>query len=141
MNFFSATELVGINCSDLNAAIAWHKSALDDITKKNLNEAQLMSYIRELNGGNIPNMGTNPTRSAIIQQLLDTAATNMSYYNEHFWLVTKHILKRNADKITMYVDIMSLKQVRDAIQSCFLTATNVPDDLSVEDQLGIVVCP
>ena len=101
MNLFSVTEMVGINCSDLNAAIAWHKSASDEITKQNVNEAQLMTYIRELNGGNLPNMGTNPTRSATIQQLLDIAATHMSYYDEHYWLVAKYILKRNADKITI----------------------------------------
>ena len=113
----------------------------DEIEKHNVNEAQLKTYIRELNGGNIPNMGTNPTRSEIIQQLLDIAATSMSYYGEHYWLVAKNVLKRKTDKLTMHVDIMTLKQVRAAIQSCFLTATNVPDDLSLEDKLSIVVCP
>ena len=76
---------------DLNAAVAWHKSASDEIAKHNVNEAQPKTYIRELNGGNIPNMGTNPTRSEIIQQLMGIAATNMSY-DEHYWLVAKNVL-------------------------------------------------
>ena len=94
MNLFSVTEMVGINCTELNAAIAWHKYKSTEIEKFNVNDAQLKVYILELNGGIIPNLGNNPTRSDIIQQVLDIAATSMSYYDEHFWLVAKHVLKR-----------------------------------------------
>jgi hypothetical protein len=139
MNPFS--EIVGINCLDLNAVITWHKSKMEEFQKFEITDAQLMIYLRELNGGIVPNLGKNPSRSDIIKLSLDSAASGMSFYDEHYCWVAKQVIKHDVDRITMHVDTPTLNRFSNNVQSLFFAAANVPDSLSLEDKIAITVCP
>ena len=69
-----------------------------------------------------------------------TAGLGMSHYDEHEWWVAKQVIKYDSDKLNMPVDIESLKPCGTAFQSMFLTAAQVPDSISLEHRLAIVVC-
>ena len=129
MNFFP--EILSVNCGDLNAVLTWHKSKLEEIEKFELTNAQLIIYLRELNGGIVPNLGKNPSRSEIIKSLLDSAATGMSHYDEHHWWVAKQVIRHDADRFIMQVDTPTLARFSENLQAIFFAAANVPDSLSV----------
>ena len=93
--------------------------------------AQLKIYLGELNGGTVPNLDKDPSRSDINKVLLDSAATGISFYDEHFWWVAKQVMKHDADRIIMHVDIPTLNRFSANAQSLFLAAANVPESLSL----------
>ena len=103
--------------------------------------AQLKIYLGELNGGTVPNLDKDPSRSDINKVLLDSAATGISFYDEHFWWVAKQVMKHDADRIIMHVDIPTLNRFSANAQSLFLAAANVPESLSLEEKMAIIVCP
>ena len=106
-----------------------------------MTDVQLKIYLRELNGGIVPNLGKDLSRSDIIQKLLDIAATGTSFYYKHFWWVAKQVLKHEADRLIMHVDMPTLNRISANVQSVFLAAINVPESLSLEEKMAIIVCP
>jgi hypothetical protein len=126
---------------DLNAVITWHRFKVEKFEKYEMTDAQLKIYLRELNRGTLPNLGKTPSRGDIIKVLLDHAAKGMSFYDEHQWWVAKQVMKRDEDRIIMHVDIPTLNRFSTNLKSLFLTAANVPESLTPEEKMAIIVCP